>query len=116
MGDNGWNVIYAGDGNDGVDAEASGDVVHGGDGNDRLWGGNYNDTLLGENGNDKLIGGSGADSMSGQAGIDTADYSDETERVTVALNGLADDGLEGENDNVAQERRRASSAAPGTTR
>lgn len=103
VGDNGWNVIYAGDGNDGVDAEASGDVVHGGDGNDRLWGGNYNDTLLGENGNDKLIGGSGADAMSGQAGIDTADYSDETERVTVTLNGLADDGLDGENDNVAQD-------------
>jgi Ca2+-binding RTX toxin-like protein len=101
--DNGPNVVYAGDGNDGVDGEASADIVHGGDGNDTLWGGNYNDTLLGENGNDKLVGGSGSDVMSGNAGIDTADYSNETERVTVTLNGLADDGIEGDDDNVTPD-------------
>ena len=98
--DNYPNVIFAGDGNDGVDGEASGDVIHGGDGYDTLWGGNSTDVLLGENGNDKLLGGSGADTMNGNAGVDTVDYSDETEPVTVSLNGIADDGLKGEGDNV----------------
>jgi Ca2+-binding RTX toxin-like protein len=49
--------------------------------------GGANDTLIGAGGNDVLKGGGGNDVLDGGAGIDTADYSDKTTSVAVALNG-----------------------------
>src|SRR5690242_4046547 len=88
-------------------------VISTGDQNDRitqntpiashLMGGNGNDTLTGGPGDDVLSGDGGSDSLSGKDGRDTADYSDRTAPVSVSLNGSADDGEAGENDNVASD-------------
>ena len=69
----------------------------------RLAGGNGNDKLTGGPGDDILIGEAGADTLAGGAGHDTADYSARTAPVSVSLNGTADDGEVGENDNVAAD-------------
>jgi Ca2+-binding RTX toxin-like protein len=76
--------------------------------NDTLEGGTGNDTLNGLSGNDTLRGGSGADVFNGgahgsflAAGGDTADYSLESSSArSVSLNGVADDGVGSEADNV----------------
>ncbi len=64
----------------------------GGDGNDALTGGGGNDSIDGGTGDDTLTGGAGADILFGNTGNDTADYSAQTSRIVVTLNGLADDG------------------------
>ncbi|HEX4734664.1 MAG TPA: hypothetical protein VH247_09645 [Thermoleophilaceae bacterium] len=69
----------------------------------RLIGGLGNDTITGGPGDDVLSGGGGSDSLSGKDGRDTADYSDRSAPVSVSLNGTADDGEAGENDNVASD-------------
>jgi Ca2+-binding RTX toxin-like protein len=67
----------------------------------RLIGGNGNDTLTGGPGDDVLIGEGGSDTLTGRDGRDTADYSARTAPVSVSLDGSANDGEAGENDNVA---------------
>jgi Ca2+-binding RTX toxin-like protein len=67
----------------------------------RLMGGNDNDKLTGGPGDDVLIGEGGADTLTGGDGRDSADYSARTAPVTVNLDGQANDGEAGENDNVA---------------
>jgi len=68
-------------------------TINGGGGNDLLYGGTEND---------RLIGGPGADVMSGGGGPnDVADYTKATDPVTVTLDGVANDGLSGEDDNVS---------------
>ena len=69
----------------------------------RLVGGNGNDTLTGGPADDVLIGEAGADTLSGRDGRDMADYSARTNPVTVSLDGTANDGEAGENDNVASD-------------
>ncbi len=85
--------VRTGDGNDTV--HVSTDVpaeIHGGAGTDTLVGGAENDTF---------VGGSGADFMSGGTGSNAADYSQEVQGpVTVSLDGVANDGITGEGDNV----------------
>jgi Ca2+-binding RTX toxin-like protein len=83
------------------------DTLSGGGGADRLLGdfqGNsgtaFNDTLNGDAGDDSLLGGPGADDLNGGTGVDTADYSPDSTPVTVTVDGTADDGTAGENDNV----------------
>jgi Ca2+-binding RTX toxin-like protein len=73
----------------------------GGDGADELNGGPGADVLLGGPGNDRLDGGLGPDQIDGEAGRDTVTYEDRRNPVTVRLNGLPDDGEDGEGDNVA---------------
>ena len=68
-------------------------------GNDVLRGAGGNDTLIGGFGDDRLQGGPGADSLDGGQNTDTVDYSDHTDPVTVTLDGIANDGAAGENDN-----------------
>jgi Ca2+-binding RTX toxin-like protein len=104
-------------------------VVHGGDGVDRIFGGPGNDqiygdagddhALNGEGGNDLIDGGPGddqylqcqdesrtqqvdpgADTYVGGTGNDRLCYSDRTAGVNVSLDGVANDGQPGENDNV----------------
>src|SRR3954447_72162 len=69
----------------------------------RLQGGNGNEKITGGPGDDVLIGDAGSDTLSGSAGRDTADYSARTAPVSVSLNGAADDGEAGEQDNVAND-------------
>jgi Ca2+-binding RTX toxin-like protein len=65
-----------------------------------LIGGAGNDTLMGGPGDDLLRGDAGADLLSGGGGIDEASYAGYTSGVTVTLDGIANDGAPGEEDNV----------------
>jgi Ca2+-binding RTX toxin-like protein len=103
-------IVNLGAGNDillsiGVDEPMT---VNGGDGDDNLTGGNLNDTLNGGNGDDLLDGKAGADALNGQGNApvnpkgDTASYISTVNR-NVSLDGVANDGAAGENDNVDTE-------------
>ena len=74
-----------------VDAGAGDDIVRGSPGSDSIGGGN---------GSDVLNGGFGADTISGGEGFDKATYCDRSGRVSVSLDGVADDGAAGEGDNA----------------
>jgi Ca2+-binding RTX toxin-like protein len=72
-------TVYAGDGDDFVQASDRGDNIFGGDGNDTLHGGRLDDWLIGGSGNDTLDAGAGTagslggdgNYLSGEAGNDT---------------------------------------------
>ena len=96
--------------NDNVDTDV--EHVIGGDGNDTLtgngeanllFGADGNDTLTGDGGDDTLYGGDNTDVMNGGAGVDVASYSTHSAPVTADLDGVADDGAAGENDNVGSD-------------
>jgi len=80
---------------------AGADEISGGGAADHIDGGIGADTLKGGPGSDTLIGGHGPDVINGGGGIDTVDYSSATEGVSVNLNGVADDGMNGEGDHIA---------------
>ena len=63
------------------------ECLTGGTANDTLTGSSGDNTLAGGNGNDVLRGGLGRDFLDGGFGVDTADYSDKSLAVRVALNG-----------------------------
>jgi Ca2+-binding RTX toxin-like protein len=112
----GTDTLHGEDGNDGLEGGAGGDTVDGGSGNDvvngaasdltgadgadDLRGGAGADTLLGADGNDKLDGETGPDVMDGGDGTDTVDYEGRPRKVTVTLDGVANDGEPLEGDNV----------------
>ena len=95
------DALSGGPGDDRVHGGAGGDLVLGGDGDDFLDGGPGADELGGDGGNDRLAGRAGPDFIAGGTDSDIADYSDATQAVTVSLNGVPEDGGEGEMDNVA---------------
>lgn len=108
-------VMYADQGNDVIkmnglkvpvyiDGGAGNDTLNGGAKNDTLIGDEGNDSLFGQNGNDKLIGGLGADKMRGGAGLsDIGDYSAKANPLEITLGNSADDGEDGEGDNVGTD-------------
>ncbi len=75
-------------------------TLNGGDGDDKLRGGGGNDSLNGDVGNDTIDGGKGGDLLKGGAGIDTVDYSSRTQKLTIGVGVLYDDGEANEKDNV----------------
>lgn len=77
--------------------------VTGGPESDVLIGSDAANVLDGGAGNDRLDGGAGPDSLIGGAGKDLADYSSRTAAVNVSLDGVANDGAAGEQDNVATD-------------
>ncbi len=84
---------------------AGNDTINAGAGDDQLSGGGGDDILRGEAGYDTFLEGTaanGADVFHGGPGIDTVSYALRTAGVTVSINGVADDGTTGanENDNV----------------
>jgi Ca2+-binding RTX toxin-like protein len=81
----GDDLVRGGEGDDQLDGGEGDDALQGGNGNDRLIGGLGDDFLLGGAGNDTLIGGAGNDLLDGGDGIDTADYTSDTDGVTVDL-------------------------------
>jgi hypothetical protein len=98
-------------GHDGDDAIAGGpgdDTLDGGRGNDRISDLTGKDQVNGGDGNDWIHDGAPdwalyhdqGDRLAGGPGLDTVDFSSEVSGVTVTVNGLADDGTPGENDNV----------------
>jgi len=109
-GDN--DAVLGGDGADDLLGGTGDDGVDGGAGDDTLFGGADQDGLTGGLGDDNLDGGAGADGLFGGEGVDTVDYAvrfgDEEElltgeRVAVTLDGVADDGFAGENDNAGPD-------------
>ncbi|HWH45311.1 MAG TPA: calcium-binding protein [Thermoleophilaceae bacterium] len=84
-------------------------IISGGNGNDVIeggsarvvgWGGNGDDVLTGGAGTDQLEGGNGADVIGGSGGGDTVNYYARITDVNVSLDGIANDGVRGEGDNV----------------
>ena len=107
-GRDGAERVAGGEGNDELHGYGGGDELDGGAGDDDLRGdeGNTgNDVLRGGAGNDVLQGGRGADVIDGGDGFDKVqEWASPDPYVataaTVTLDGLADDGLPGEGDNV----------------
>jgi Ca2+-binding RTX toxin-like protein len=126
-GGDGHDVVDGGEGNDDVRGDDGPDTVLGGRGDDRL---DVDTDLRADaaDGPDALDGGPGADilgagrpreaspggtpsgqdadTLNGGDGIDTADYSQRTEPLTIDLDGDADDGESGEADNVEPDVER----------
>ena len=57
-------------------------------------------TCNGDDGDDVVIGGPGTDTLFGGTGFDTASYETHPTAVTASLDGVANDGSPGENENV----------------
>jgi Ca2+-binding RTX toxin-like protein len=77
---------------------AGDDVLVGGDGADRLYGGAPDDPS--GSGNDRLDGGLGPDYLSGGDGHDVVSYANRGSAVKASIDGVANDGVPGEGDNV----------------
>ena len=75
----------------------------GGSGHDTLTGGSGPGPLVGGEGSDMLDGDLGADTITGGAGTDVADYATRTAAVTADADGIADDGVAAEGDNIATD-------------
>jgi Ca2+-binding RTX toxin-like protein len=118
-GDAGDDQISGDAGNDTAHGGDGADTIDGGAGGDTLFGEAGNDTLTGDSGDDDLDGGDGTDSLSGGDdhdilvpgpgagdvvfggdGFDEVSYAERTNPVNVSLDGVANDGEAGENDNV----------------
>jgi Ca2+-binding RTX toxin-like protein len=102
-------TMSGGDGDDELNGGGNHDLLDGGPGNDRLDGSGGNDTVRGGDGNDELRGdgiGIAADVIDGGPGIDTIDKdwsqlrSGSAGLLAVSLDGVANDGIPGEGDNV----------------
>jgi Ca2+-binding RTX toxin-like protein len=116
-GGTGMDTLTGSDGPEWLCGGPGNDTLNGGGGNDRLDFPCVNpqedqtpgaDWLSGGPGDDQLNGGpAGAplegDKLFGGDGTDTADYSLRVARLTITLDGLADDGEAGEGDNVAAD-------------
>jgi Ca2+-binding RTX toxin-like protein len=123
-GEAGDDTIDGGDGDDYMEGGPGSDTLRGGTGvdllrgradNDHLFGGPDNDDLEGDGGADEHFGEGGddyfytgdpadADVYDGDEGFDQVDYFDRdvAEPVSVTLDGQANDGGAGENDNVLE--------------
>jgi Ca2+-binding RTX toxin-like protein len=97
-----FSRIFLGDGDD---------QVFGGTGMDWLFGGNGNDYLNGWSGNDQFYWDPGTDQWIGGSGWDYAIYKDATSGVVADLDGVADDGPAGENDQIGADIERLEGSA-----
>ena len=107
-----------------VDGDNGNDLITGGPGNDSLRGGNGDDVIAGRDGNDSIVGNTGIDSIDagpgddeirsffgdvepdvyvGGTGTDRVNYQSASAPLTVTLDGVANDGVVGENDNVGTD-------------
>ena len=101
-------VVDGGDGNDTIGGASGNDQISGGPGNDDIAGWNGNDTVSGGPGDDLLESqysygapvSTGSDSLSGGDGFDKLQYYQRSDALNVSLDGAANDGAPGENDNV----------------
>lgn len=85
-GDEGNDTLVGGLGGDLINDGAGDDLVRGGGGNDSFW--------------PQFSPNDGKDDYRGGSGIDTISYVDRDIPVAVSLDGAADDGVQGERDNV----------------
>jgi len=91
VGSNAANLILGNGGHDSIAGLNGRDTLFGNDGSDTLNGGARNDLLDGGAGPDRFIGGQG---------LDTADYSKRTDRLSLSLDELTNDGARGEFDKI----------------
>jgi Ca2+-binding RTX toxin-like protein len=77
--------------------------VDGGQGGDSIVGSPGANALNGGGGNDSLDGAAGADNLIGGDGVDVATFASRSHAVTVKLDGRANDGESGEEDDVDTE-------------
>jgi Ca2+-binding RTX toxin-like protein len=112
----GSSVIDGGPGNDNTISGAGGDdVIRGGAGNDVLVGGTGDDALDGGLGDDDFEGipgerlfgsdppSQGTDTYTGGGGGDSVLYTGRGEDLALSLDGVANDGEPGENDNIGPD-------------
>ncbi len=99
-GGEGNDTLYSGPGDDDVDGEGGNDDVQGQLGNDVVRGGVGNDTMSGDGfadpGTDVIDGGDGVDTIEEW----TQPSEDYNPAIAVSMDGVANDGRPGENDNV----------------
>ncbi len=95
----------SGNSTDGAGDTIGSDVegLFGSEGNDTLIGNGIVNRLEGAGGNDALRGGAGKDVIIGGNGSDAADYSDRSASVNVSLDNVDNDGVPGENDDIATD-------------
>ena len=93
----GADAIEGGAGDDELDAQEGPDVVHGGDGNDKLLADDWQ-----EQSTDVIDGGAGYDEISNNWVSESGSYQPP---IVVSIDGVADDGRPGENDNVTNVER-----------
>lgn len=116
LGEAGNDTLVGEAGNDTLNGGLGDDSINGGADNDSLLGDADNDTLIGEagidllngglgndsvdagDGNDKVMGDAGTDTYVGGAGTDSLDYFGRTVAISISLDGQANDGATGEND------------------
>ena len=103
LGLNGIDTIDGGAGDDQIFTYAGDDIVHGGAGNDQIQAMEGKDKLYGDAGDDSLDGGADADTFDGGADFDVVTYASYGAGVTVTFDGVGNDGLPGEGDNVSTE-------------
>ena len=103
IGGSGNDTIFGTSDADSLYGGGGDDAIHGRGGDDSLRGEAGKDSLYGERGDDSLDGGAGADLLQGGSGIDLADYSNRTENLDLTLDGHANDGTAGEDDNIASD-------------
>jgi Ca2+-binding RTX toxin-like protein len=118
----GTNTMNGGGGDDNIEGANGVDMIAGGSGNDMLAGGRGNDSIDGGIGNDTLQTGGGpaggvsdSDMLAGGDGFDTVSYSPRTTPVNVSLDGAANDGVQGENDNVEPDIESVQGGSAGDT-
>ena len=98
----GNDVVFGGKGADIIDGNVGNDILWGQQGNDELIGGDGDDILRGGSGDDRLVGGMGNDLLdggdirhaAGDDGEDTADYSENEERIFFDLSGLTQEEID----------------------
>jgi Ca2+-binding RTX toxin-like protein len=83
-----------------LDGGGGNDVLAGEQGQDELWGVNGDDSLSGGDGKDRLDGGKGSDTVSGGGASDRMTWRDAFTGLHVDEDGQADDGRDGEHDNI----------------
>lgn len=103
--------IFGDDGNDSICGASGSETIHGGAGTDTLDGGggndflveaesssnldNENDMLFGQGGSDWFDCGGGDDIIDGGSGTDTANFTRHNDRLSLSLDGIANDGTRG---------------------
>lgn len=108
------DVVVGGLGDDVLGGDLGDDELDGGNGDDRVDGGGGDDILVGGSGDDVELGGDGndvdrqspadgSDRIEGGVGRDAVAYRGRIARVRVSLDGAANDGEVGEEDDVAPD-------------
>jgi Ca2+-binding RTX toxin-like protein len=103
LGQDGHDSITAGGHKDWIEGNAGHDTILGNGGRDMILGGDGDDVLSGGTKDDTLDGGEGKDFLVGSAGLrDQLTYESRSNGVNVSLDGAANDGEAGEDDNIAE--------------